>query len=91
MTLNEGMNLFWLPENSTKEDIEGNWSRVLTFGNKVVLAGYYYKGKNQPRYYGATYEFASDDHNCDAPIVLRAVSEVEFEDDGHAIAWAIAQ
>ena len=27
---------------------------------------------------------------CEGAIGLRAVSKVEFEDDGHAIAWAMA-
>ena len=42
-------------------------------------------------YFGATYEFLDDDHTCEGAIGLRAASEVEFEDDGHAIAWAMQQ
>ena len=51
--------------------------------------GYYYNGKNKPCYFGATYEFLSDDHSCEGTIGLSAASAVEFEDDGHAIAWAM--
>ena len=80
-----------LPNPSTPEDIESRWSKVLTFGDKVLLAGYYYNGKNKPCYFAATYEFLDDDHDCEAEIGLRAVSEVEFKDDGHAIAWAMQQ
>ncbi len=81
-----------LPTPSTREDLESRWSTVLTFGDKVLLAGYYCSGRNEPCYFGAVYEFLDDDdHCCDAPIGLRAVSEVEFEDDGHAIAWAMRQ
>jgi len=36
-------------------------------------------------------EFLDDDHTCEGTIGLRAASEVEFEDDGHAIAWAMQQ
>lgn len=54
-------------------------------------AGYYYNGKNKPCYFAAAYEFLGDDRDCEAEIGLRAVSEVEFEDDGHAIAWAMRQ
>ncbi len=80
-----------LPNHSTPEDLKSRWSTVLTFGDKVLLAGYYYNGKNKPCYFAATYEFLDDDHDCEAEIGLRAVSEVEFEDDGHAIAWAMQQ
>ena len=38
-----------------------------------------------------TYEFLTDDTTCEGTIGLRAVSEVEFEDDGHAMAWAMQQ
>ena len=44
---------------------------------------------NKPCYFGATYEFLSDDHTCEGTIGLSAASAVEFEDDGHAIAWAM--
>ena len=33
----------------------------------------------------------TDDHTCEGMIGLRAASGVEFEDDGHAIAWAMQQ
>ena len=64
---------------------------MLTFGNTVVMAGYYYTGKNKPCYFGATYEFLTDDHTCEGAIGLSAVSEVEHADDGTAIAWAMQQ
>ena len=52
---------------------------------------YYYYQHNKPCYYGAVYEYLTDDHTCEGAIGLAAASEVEFEDDGHAIAWAMAQ
>lgn len=44
-------------------------------------------------YFAATYEYLEDEetHDCESTIGLRAVSEVEFEDDGHAMAWAMQQ
>ena len=60
--------------------------KVLNFGDKVLLAGYYYNGRNKPCYFGAAYEFLTDYHTCEGMIGLRAASGVEFEDDGHAIA-----
>ena len=93
MTINEGMRKYRLANPSTPEDLEMRFSgmdgKVLNFGDKVLLAGYYYNGKNKPCYFGATYEFLSDDHSCEGTIGLSAASAVEFEDDGHAIAWAM--
>ena len=37
-----------------------------------------------------TPEFTSDDHSCEGEIRLKAASDPIFEDDGHAISWAIA-
>ena len=91
MTINEAMKTYRLPNPTTPEDLESRWSKVLTFGDRVLLAGYYYNGKNKPCYFGATYEFLTDDTTCEGTIGLRAASEVEFEDDGHAILWAAQQ
>lgn len=89
MTINEGMRKYRLPNPTTPEDLACRWSKTLTFGEKVLVAGYYYQ-HNKPCYYAATYEFLDDgDHDCESAIGLAAVSEVEFEDDGHAIAWAM--
>ena len=89
MTINDAMRTYRLPNPTTPEDLECRWSKLLTFGDKVVIAGYYYQ-HNKPCYFGAAYEFLTDDHTCEGAIGLRAASEVEFEDDGHAIAWAMA-
>ena len=79
-------------EPTTPEDLECRWSKVLNFGDKVLLAGYYYNGQNKPSYFGAVYEYLEDGrHDCESAIGLYAASEVEFEDDGHAIAWAMQQ
>ena len=56
MTINEGMKTYRLPNPTTPEDLECRWSKLLTFGDKVVIAGYYYQHK-KPCYFGATYEF----------------------------------
>ena len=83
-------NAYRLPNPTTSEDLECRWSKTLNFGNRVVMAGYYYQHK-KPCYFGVVYEHLDDDLSCEGAIGLRAVSEVEFEDDGHAIAWALAQ
>ena len=90
MTINEGMKKYRMPNPTTPEDLECRWSKTLRFGDRVIMAGYYYNGHNKPCYFGATYEFLDEGkHDCESTIGLTAVSEVEFEDDGHAIAWAM--
>ena len=91
MKINEAMKTYRLPNPTTPESLECRWSKLLTFGDKVVIAGPSYSGLNKPCYFGATYEFLTDDHTCEGTIGLRAASEVEFDDDGHAIAWALQQ
>ena len=89
MTIIEGMTTYRLPNPSCQEDLECRWSRVLRFGDKVLVAGYHYNGTGKPSYYGAVYEHLDNDLSCEGTIGLIEVSGVEFEDDGHAIAWAI--
>ena len=91
MTIKDAMKTYRLPRRSTPEELEYHWTKVLTFGNKVLLAGNFYQGVGKPCYYGAVYEFQSDDRSCEGDIIFKAASEVEFEDDGHAIAWAMEQ
>ena len=82
MKINDAMRIYRLPNPTTPEDLECRWSKLLTFGDRVVIAGYFFNGPNKPCYFGAAYEGA---------IGLRAASGAEFEDDGHAIAWAMQQ
>lgn len=89
--ISDAMRTYRLPNPTTPEDLECRWNKLLTFGDKVVIAGYYYNGRNEPCYFGATYEFLTDDNSYEGILGLRSVSEVEFEDDGHAIAWAMQQ
>ena len=91
MTIEKAMRTYRLPNPTTLEDLESRWSKVLTFGDRILLAGHYYNGKGKPSYFGAAYEFLTDDTSCEGAIGLREASEVKFEDDGHAIAWAMQQ
>lgn len=83
MKITEAMRKYRLPNPTTPEDLECRWS-------KVLLAGYYYNGRNKSCYFGAVYEFLTDDHTCEGTIGLAEVSEVDFADNGHAIAWAMS-
>ena len=95
MTINEGMKKYRLPNPTTSEDLEMRFSgmdgKVLNFGDRVLVAAYYYNGKGKPNYYAAVYEHLDDDMTCEGTLGLREVSEVAFADDGHAIAWALQQ
>ena len=88
MTINEGMKKYRLPNPSTLEDL-GMGEEVLSFGDKVLVAGYFWNGPGQPCYFGAVYEHLDDDMSCEGALGLAEVSEVECEEDGHAIAWAM--
>ena len=52
MTINEGMRKFRLANPTTGEDLEMRFSgmdgKVLTFGDRVLVAGYYYNGRDSP-------------------------------------------
>ena len=52
MMINEAMKKYRLPNPTTTEDLEMRFSgmdgKTLTFGDKVLLAGYYYNGRNKP-------------------------------------------
>ena len=95
MTINEGMKKYRLPNPTTSEDLEMRFSgmdgKILNFGDRILMAGYYWNGKGQPSYYAAVYEHLDDNLSCEGAIGLRVVSDVEHTDDGHAIAWALAQ
>ena len=91
MTMNEKMRKYRLPNPSTPESLEMAWSKTLTFGDKVLVSGYHYNGTSDKCYFAAVYEFLDDDHTIEGMVGLRAVSDEMFEDDGHAIAWAMQQ
>ena len=91
MTISEAMRKYRLPNPSTGEDLEYAFRKVLNFGDRVLIAGYYYNGMNKPCWMGAVYEHVDDDLTCEGTVGLRAASGVEFEDEGHAIAWAMKQ
>ncbi len=91
MKIEEGMWKFRLPNPATPEDLESRWSKVLSFGSTVLVAGYYYNGPGKPAWFGAVYEYLTDDTYCEGIVGLRAVSDAEHADDGHAIAWAMQQ
>ena len=91
MTIKEAMRTYRLPNPTTAEDLGCRWSHVLNYGDRVLLAGYYYNGAKKPSYFAAVYEHLDEDKSCEGAIGLKAVSDVEFLDEGHAVAWALGQ
>ena len=79
-----------LPETTTSEDLESGWSTVINFGNKVLVAGYFYSGPKANDYYGAIYEHTTPDMSCEGEIRLVAISDELFADNGHALQWAMS-
>ena len=80
--------LWMIPEDTTVEDLEMDFDKALVYGDSVLVAGYYYR-YNEKSYYAAIYKFQDDEHNAESPIALVASSDYYFEDEGHAIEWAI--
>lgn len=82
-----------LPQTTTPENLElkmmHGGGAILTFGDRILVAGYYYN-PNGRSYYGAAYRFTTADHTCEGDMELVSISEDTFEDNGHAIAWAMA-
>lgn len=83
-----------LQRTTTPEELEmkmmHNGGAILTFGDRILIAGYYYN-PNGRCYYGATYSFTTDDHTIEGKIKLNSISDETFIDNGHAIAWAMGR
>lgn len=79
---------FRLPEKSTPEELEMRGFTVLAFGRKTIVAGYYYNPSGN-EWFGASYEFTTEDRTIEGEVRLKAISENMFEDNGHAMAWAM--
>ncbi len=88
-SLNEKKNTYRLSEKSTQEMLECDWKTVIRFGNKILLAGYYYSGPKAKDYFAAVYEFTTGDTTCEGEIKLTAISDEHFEDAGHALQWGM--
>ena len=91
MKITDAIKKYRLPNPTTQEDLESNWNTVLNFGDKVLVAGYYYNGPGEPEYFAAIYEYLDDEdkHTCESTIGLTVASDVDFHDNGHAVSWAI--
>ncbi|MBR1810997.1 MAG: hypothetical protein IJ766_05015 [Clostridia bacterium] len=77
-----------LPAESTPENLELRWSRIITFDEFTIIAGYSYR-RDGNCHFSAVYKFITDDHTCEGRVKLVAVSDRQFYDDGHALAWGM--
>ena len=79
---------------TTPEDLEmkmmHNGGVVITFGDRILIAGYYYHPDGNC-YYAAIYRFTTADHTIEGKVELVKISDESFIDNGHAIAWAMSQ
>ena len=48
MTIEKAMRTLRLPNPTTPEDLESRWSKILTFGDRILVAGHYYNGAGKP-------------------------------------------
>ncbi|VYU06838.1 Uncharacterised protein [Veillonella ratti] len=79
---------YQLAEFKTSERLEMRGYTVLNFGNKVLMAGTHFD-RGEYYWFGAVYEYTTDEHYCDSEIQLKCVSDTLFEDNGHAMEWAM--
>ena len=80
---------FRLPGKATQEELECNWSKVIRFNDSIIVAGYYFMGRGKPSYFAAIYESKKKEFTCESVLECTWVSDVQYEDDGHAILGAI--
>ena len=77
---------------TTPEDLEGRerWGKIIRYGDRILVAGHRYQ-RDGKDWIGMVYEFLDDDATgVEDFIGIREISTERFEDEGHAIAWAIA-
>lgn len=89
MSFSDNVSKLRLPVHASMEELECNWSKVIRFGKAVIVAGYYYNGRGNPCYFASFYESADEDFTCETVLDCKWCSDVEYEDDGHAILGAI--
>lgn len=79
------------PERLEKKIARVGAGTILAYGDKILMAGWYYNGPEEPRWYAAIYETLGDAEPDDpeADLGLLTISPGFFQDEGHAIEWAI--
>ena len=86
----EAAKKYRVPEVSTPEELECMGFKTIAFGTETICVGYYY-APHADSYYTAVYDFTGKDHTCEGECRLKFVSPTQFEDEGHAFAWAVKE
>ena len=87
--MNELAREYRLPMRSTPEDLGRDWETVVRYGNRILVAGHWYNPDGKS-WIAAVYEFTYDNETGEEDFIgIREISAERFEDNGHAIAWAI--
>ena len=89
MSFSDNVSKFRLPLHASMEELECNLSKVIRFNDSIIVAGYYFMGRGKPSYFAAIYDCTEEDFTCESVLEYAWVSDVQFEDDGHAILAAI--
>ena len=87
-----GTTRYGVPTRATIESLERRWNCVIKYDDYVIMAGHYYwGGAGKPNYFAAIYSYLEDgvEHDCESDMELSRLTEIVFEDTGHAIKWAI--
>lgn len=82
--------IYRLPKFASQETLECRFDCVVKFGDKVLVSASQCLA-GMVSYAGAVYEFTTDDQTCEGEVMLIAVSDDDFEDDGHALQWCMQQ
>ena len=85
---------YGVPTRATIESLERRHDCVIEYGDHVIMAGHYYMGGyGQPNYYAAIFDYLEDgvEHDCESDMELAWLTDIEFEDKGHALKWAISK
>ena len=88
MTVERAAVKYRIPNYTTKELIEGCGSSAIVYGDCVIIAGYY-GARAEGGYWAAVYRHIDEDLSREGTLEMQFASAPEFDDDGHAIEWAI--
>ena len=90
-SLKEKATAYRVPEKTTAEELGCNWETVINFGDKVILAGYYYngpgkvilagylyQGKGQPSHFAAVYTYTKNEFKGKAMPTFHCDDEIKL-------------
>lgn len=100
MDRKECIRKYVLWEHTTPEDLEmfqecyHRITSLCRYGKHIIVSGSYCIPKDdgtEGMFFGAVYDFTTEDDSSECPVHLVKVSDPEFRDDGHALLWGMNQ